>query len=157
MAFENKYVTYGLYLLLVVALVLISYYIYTFFKSVKKANGYTPDRENGTNEEYSGNTNNVESADITLWYASWCPACKSIMNDWKETKQKYDGKKINGCTINFVEIDCSDNTNPISTKSLNDYNIEGFPTVKIIKDGQVIDLDAKPTKDTLETFLNSVV
>ena len=88
MAFENKYVTYGLYLLLVVALVLISYYIYTFFKSVKKANGYTPDRENGTNEEYSGNTNNVESADITLWYASWCPACKSIMNDWKETKQK---------------------------------------------------------------------
>jgi hypothetical protein len=39
----------------------------------------------------------------------------------------------------------------------NKYNIEGFPTIKLLKDGQIIEYDAKPAKDTLKEFLNTVL
>jgi hypothetical protein len=37
------------------------------------------------------------------------------------------------------------------------YKIEGYPTIKLLKDGQVIEYDAKPSKDTLTQFLNTVL
>jgi hypothetical protein len=40
---------------------------------------------------------------------------------------------------------------------MNQYNIEGFPTIKLLKDGQIIEYDAKPTKETLVQFLNTVL
>jgi hypothetical protein len=40
---------------------------------------------------------------------------------------------------------------------MDQYTIEGFPTIKLLKDGQVIDFDAKPTKDSLTQFLNTVL
>ena len=42
-------------------------------------------------------------------------------------------------------------------KMMNQYNIEGYPTIKLLKDGQVIEYDAKPSKDTLNQFLNTVL
>jgi hypothetical protein len=40
---------------------------------------------------------------------------------------------------------------------MNKYNVEGYPTIKLIKDGQVIEYDAKPSKETLTKFLNTVL
>jgi hypothetical protein len=40
---------------------------------------------------------------------------------------------------------------------LNKYNVEGWPTIKLVKDNQVIDYDAKPTKATMVQFLNTVL
>ena len=39
----------------------------------------------------------------------------------------------------------------------NQYNIEGYPTIKLIKDNEVIEYDAKPDKDTLQQFLQTVL
>jgi len=40
---------------------------------------------------------------------------------------------------------------------MNKYNVEGYPTIKLIKDGQVIEYDAKPDKPTLVQFFNTVI
>ena len=40
---------------------------------------------------------------------------------------------------------------------LNRYKIEGYPTIKLLKDNQIIEFDAKPTKDNLEQFLNTAL
>lgn len=37
------------------------------------------------------------------------------------------------------------------------FKIEGYPTIKLVKDGQIIDYDAKPTKETMTEFLNTVL
>ena len=42
-------------------------------------------------------------------------------------------------------------------KMMNKYNVEGYPTIKLLKDGQVIEYDAKPSKETLTQFLNTVL
>jgi len=40
---------------------------------------------------------------------------------------------------------------------MNKYSIEGYPTIKLLKDGQVIEYDAKPSKANLSQFLNTVL
>ena len=40
---------------------------------------------------------------------------------------------------------------------MNKYKIEGFPTIKLLKNGQIIEYDAKPSKTTLVEFLNTAL
>ena len=37
------------------------------------------------------------------------------------------------------------------------FDVEGFPTIKMIKDGQIIEFDAKPTKENLTQFFDTVL
>ena len=78
------------------------------------------------------------------------------MPHWNEVKKQYDSKTINGYTLVFTEVDCSEET-PKIKKITDEYDVEGYPTIKLVKNGEVIDYDAKPTKETLEKFINSVL
>ena len=71
-------------------------------------------------------------------------------------KKDYQQKSVNGYNIVFTEIDCSEETNEVD-QMMNKYKVEGYPTIKLIKNNQVIEYDAKPTKDALEQFLNTVL
>mgnify|MGYP001394068034 CR=1 FL=1 len=104
----------------------------------------------------TGSNTSSSEAEIIFFYANWCPHCKAAMPHWKEVKKQYDGKTINGYTLVFTEVDCSEETPKV--KKLNDeYDVEGYPTIKLVKNGEVIEYDAKPTKETLEKFINSVL
>jgi thioredoxin-like negative regulator of GroEL len=35
------------------------------------------------------------------------------------------------------------------------FNVQGYPTIKLVKGNQVIEYDAKPEKDTLMEFLHT--
>ena len=68
----------------------------------------------------------------------------------------YENKTINGYKIVFTEIDCSEESAEVE-KLMNQYNIEGYPTIKLLKDGQIIEYDAKPSKEILVKFLNTAL
>ena len=91
-----------------------------------------------------------------LFYVDWCPHCKTAKPEWEQVKAEYEGKTINGYSIVFTEINCTNET-PDTEKLMNTYKIEGYPTIKLLKDGQVIEFDAKPTKAHLEQFLKTVI
>ena len=101
----------------------------------------------------SGNSSQVE---LLFFYVDWCPHCKTAKPVWEDLKAEYENKTINGYTIIFNEINCT-NESPEIEKIINTYKIEGYPTIKLLKDGQVIEYDAKPTKETLEQFLNTTL
>ena len=71
-------------------------------------------------------------------------------------KKSYSGKSVNGYNLIFTEVDCSEESED-TKKMTKQYEIEGYPTIKLVKDGQVIDFDAKPDKTTLEKFINTVI
>lgn len=96
------------------------------------------------------------TAEVLFFYANWCPHCKAAKPIWDEFKSEYENKSINGYKIIFTEVDCSEETSEVE-KIINQYNVEGYPTIKLIKDGQVIDYDAKPSKETLNKFLTAVL
>lgn len=134
----------GVILLAIVAIV---YYFYYVSPSLNPT--YEPNSEPPT--KCSSNT-----AELLFFYADWCPHCKAAKPIWNDLKSEYENKTINGYQIIFTDVDCSEETTEVE-KLMNQYSVEGYPTIKLIKDGQVIEYDAKPSRETLIKFLNTVL
>ena len=130
---------------LVVILLLVAFYMYNKQTTTQQM------REN-----FENGTDDKRTAELMLFTVDWCPHCKTAKPEWEQLKAEYKDKKINGYKVIFTDIDCTKET-PQVEKLMNTYKIEGYPTIKLLKDGQVIDFDAKPTKDTLVKFLNTVL
>ena len=89
-----------------------------------------------------------EAADLYFFYTSWCPHCKTAMPVWNKLKE--NTKSVKDININFYEVDC-DKDSATAEK----YNVEGYPTIKLVYNDKVITYDAKPDIDTLKQFLNT--
>ena len=107
-------------------------------------------------EQVGTGSDDSKNAELLFFYADWCPHCKTAKPIWNDLKSEYQNKTINGYRVVFTEVNCSEETAEVD-KMMNQYNVEGYPTIKLIKDGQVIEYDAKPSKDTLTQFLNTVL
>ncbi len=108
------------------------------------------------NREHMPKDGKSNQAELMFFYVDWCPHCKTAKPDWEEVKSEYQDKTVNGYQVIFTEINCTNESDEVE-KLMNQYKIEGFPTIKLLKDGQVIEYDAKPTKETLIQFLNTVL
>jgi thiol-disulfide isomerase/thioredoxin len=102
----------------------------------------------------AGSSSNT--AELLFFFADWCPHCKTAKPIWDDLKSEYETKTINGYQIIFTEVNCSEESAEVE-KMMNKYNVEGYPTIKLLKDGQIIEYDAKPSKETLTQFLNTVI
>jgi thiol-disulfide isomerase/thioredoxin len=136
----------GVAFIAIIGLLFISYYIYTKYQPTFHAN----------REHVPKDINSNKDATLMLFYVDWCPHCNTAKPEWESLKTEYDGKNINGYTITFVEYNCTTESEEI-TQLIDKYSIEGYPTIKLIKDNQVIEYDAKPTKSTMLQFLNTVL
>ena len=139
----------GFYLMILVTIIILCVAAYMVFQKSKP--NLKTSIEPGASKPVSS-----QEAEVLFFYANWCPHCKAAKPHWNEVKNEYDGKTINGYTLKFTDIDCTEET-PDVKQATDEYEIEGYPTIKLIKDGQVIDYDAKPTKDTLEKFITTVL
>ena len=130
--------------------VLAGFYYY-YYVAPQSSAKYKPNSEHITE-----NPNEGKSAELLFFYAEWCPHCKTAKPIWNDIKAQYENKTINGYRVVFTEVNCSEET-PEVDKLMNQYSVEGYPTIKLLKDGQIIEYDAKPSKDTLTQFLNTVL
>ena len=123
------------------------YYFYYVAPQMKAK--YKPNSEQVPVGSESGN-----EAELLFFFADWCPHCKTAKPIWNDLKSEYQNKTINGYQVIFTEINCSEETAEVE-KLMNQYNVEGYPTIKLLKDGQIIEYDAKPSRETLTQFLNT--
>ena len=130
------------------AIVAIFYYFYYIAPSTNTK--YEPNSE----PPRGGGSSN--KAELLFFYADWCPHCKAAKPIWNDLKAEYENKTINGYQVVFTDVDCSEETAEVE-KLMNQYSVEGYPTIKLIKDGQVIEYDAKPSKEALTKILNTVL
>lgn len=64
------------------------------------------------------------------FYAPWCGHCQSLAPEYKKLATMFKG------LIPITSIDANEQSNaPIAQK----YGVKGFPTLKLIKDGNAID------------------
>jgi len=126
-------------------------YYYMYLSSNSTA-AYKANREQVMNS----NGGNGTTAELLFFYADWCPHCKTAKPIWNDLKTEYQNKTINGYNVIFTEVNCSEET-PEVDQMMNKYNVEGYPTIKLLKDGQIIEYDAKPSQETLSQFLNTVL
>ena len=137
-------------------IIIAGYTTYYYFKNrnrvAYKENNDISDYNSGT----GGGGGSGKDVELMRFSATWCPACKRSNPDWEKTKVEYKGKTVNGYNIVFTEIDCTHET-PETDKLMNQYKIEGYPTIKLLKDGKVYDFDANPTQTNLEKFITTIV
>ena len=144
---REKPMYYGMIVVSIVILIITSYLVYQNMKPQLKTQ-----LEPGS----SSSSSSSSDAEIIFFFANWCPHCKAAKPQWKSVKEEYNGKTIKGYKIVFTEVDCTEE-NPKVKEMTEQYDIEGYPTIKLVKDGQIIDYDAKPSKETLEKFINTVL
>jgi thiol-disulfide isomerase/thioredoxin len=102
------------------------------------------------NNEFNQSNPGLESVDMYFFYTEWCPHCKTAKPVWFDFKKEMEGKKVKGIKINFFEVDCDKDT-----ETSDKFNVKGFPTIKMMKGNQLIEYDAKPSKDTLHEFVRT--
>ncbi len=135
----------------VILFVILSIFIYFYFIYPQLNAQFHANSEHNTSDNQGS-----KSAELLFFFADWCPHCKTAKPIWNDLKTEYQNKTINGYQVVFTEINCSEETAEVD-KMMNQYSVEGYPTIKLLKDGQVIEYDAKPSKETLTQFLNTVL
>ena len=147
-------------IMIIVALIffaVLAGFYYYYYVAPEMNVKYKPNRERVSGDA-EGNSSDKEgnSAELLFFFADWCPHCKTAKPIWDDLKTGYENKKINGYRVVFTEVNCSEESAEVE-KMMNKYNVEGYPTIKLLKDGQIIEYDAKPSKETLNQFLNTVL
>jgi thiol-disulfide isomerase/thioredoxin len=102
-------------------------------------------------------TGDVGNVTIYLFSADWCPHCKTALPEWQNFSHNYNGKEVNGYEISCINVNCTDDKDADVIEYIKKYNVEGYPTIKMIKGEKVIDFDAKVTNSALESFVKNMV
>jgi thiol-disulfide isomerase/thioredoxin len=138
-----------LYIGLGLLFIIVAFYTYKTYIKPGIYEGYVANNEFKQQVDGKGASGDVE---LYFFYTNWCPHCKTAKPIWQELKSDMQDKKINGRQITFIDVDCDADTATAET-----FEVKGYPTIKLVKDGQVIEYDAKPDKDTLMEFLQTTV
>ena len=80
---------------------------------------------------------------ITLYHANWCGHCKRFKPNWDSLKTFFDSNNIQ-----HNEYEHSQNQ-----KEIDQANIEGFPTIKINKNGKEYEYKGERTEEALKKEL----
>lgn len=66
---------------------------------------------------------------LVKFYAPWCGHCKRLAPDFDKASTILVN---NDPSVQLIKVDCT-----VETKTCSKYNVNGYPTLKIFKDGQV--------------------
>lgn len=142
--------SYGTYIGIAFVIIVLSFAAVMYYNYLNKV----------SREVYESTHDDLQTADkqaeIMFFHTTWCPHCKTAKPEWDQLKAEYSNSTINGSKVTFTEVDCTEET-PEVEGMIQKFKIEGYPTIKLIKDGQVFEYDAKPTKEVMHDFLIELV
>jgi thiol-disulfide isomerase/thioredoxin len=140
----------------IILLILATLYAYNYMVLPNQKNKdfkNLPNTAAGSSNEF----NNGKSIIIRFFTVDWCPYCKKADPEWSMFAPNYDGSVRNGYTIRCIRTDCTKDKDPEVQSIVKKFGIQGYPTVKMEKDGKVIDFDAKVTNEHLTQFVQNMV
>ena len=140
------------FVILIIGAAIYGYYIY-YLPSVKSRNFSDLSNKRPVENGKGG------GGDILVYFfhVDWCPHCKTASPEWKTFSDNYDGLEVNGYTLRCINKDCTNDKDASVQDLIQKHKIEGYPTIKMIKDNKTIDFDAKVTNSNLEKFIENMV
>jgi thioredoxin-like negative regulator of GroEL len=84
---------------------------------------------------------------LTMFYASWCGHCTHFRPIYEAASRLAKEKNVN---VQFTAIECSTYNSVVT-----DFNIKGFPTVILFKDGNQSVYDGKRVSSDIVEWVNS--
>jgi thiol-disulfide isomerase/thioredoxin len=137
---------YYYYIIIIAVLVIFLYVTYYAYYNI-----YKKSEPNKYKNVANVNRRNKEVT-IFFFHVDWCPHCKKALPEWNTFKSQNNEKQINGYIVKCVDLNCTNETSDI-TRAINEYNIDSYPTVKMLKENQKIEFDSKITSTALESFV----
>lgn len=152
----SKYIRpYQTRIVVATAIIIFGYFAYYGYNKFY-ARKYMENMHAGTGKNYANESRVNRVVIIYFFHADWCPHCKKAEPEWEKFMANYDGKEVNGYDIQCVDINCTTET-PKVKELLNEFSIESYPTVKMVKDGKTIEFDSKIKETTLEKFVETML
>jgi len=159
-AFQNYYTP----LLIIILLALFGYAAYVIYNKYKTREKATAGNDDIANEQGA----DTVTVMITLYYVDWCPHSNAIMTEWNLFKDEYNKKEVNGYKLDVSDINLTnedgskdhDDTYPNQStvkKIQLENKITGYPTIKMYKNNEIIDFEAKVTVNNLEQFVEIIL
>jgi len=141
----------------VITLIILYLIYYVFFSNSDKDISSELDEDYEDEEELlEGMEGGEKQAELLFFFADWCPHCKKAKPIVDEIKNKYDKRTINFHTINVTYVDCTNETQE-SKRLLEQYEVEGFPTLFLKIGKNVTKYEESPSKDELSKFIEKII
>jgi len=154
---------------LIIFFIFIGVGYYTYYRY------YIPYIEKQNGSDIANSNGKKKIVNIFFFFVDWCPHCKTAKPEWNNFKLQYNNIEKDNYLIKCYDINCTEDngtieiseippeasdihTTPVKIADLiRKYNIEAYPTIKMIKDDTTIDYDAKITNSNLEKFIESTL
>jgi len=170
-AFYYKYLlpnkNVSLVILFLIIFALVGYGIYYIYSTRSQdaqtgniANGGA--RKNGFSGSGASGSSAPGTVEILFFNVDWCPHCVKAKPEWEKFCDTYDGQTVNGkytvsCRGGKKGINCTNTDDAKVNAMIQQYSIEGYPTLKAIQDGnQVVDFQSKITFSNMEQFIQTM-
>jgi thiol-disulfide isomerase/thioredoxin len=137
------------YYYIIIAIIVIIIFLAVIYYSYNSI--FSKVKQNKFSDVANTNRRNKEAI-VYFFHVDWCPHCKKALPEWNTFKAENDGKQINGYKLKCIEMDCTNETSDI-TRAINEYNIDSYPTIKMLKENQKIEFDSKITNTSLNSFV----
>jgi len=147
----NPYYVTILIVVFSIVFILLGYYSYNEFYVKKLAK-----KEEKQFSDVANADNRKKELIIYFFHVDWCPHCKTAKPIWDDFSKKYDNTVKKEYKILCLAKNCTEENSEI-TGLINEYGINSYPTIKMLKDGKKIEFDSKITSDTLDQFVTSMV
>jgi protein disulfide-isomerase-like protein len=117
-------------------------------KYVPKLDGFKMSKiekfEGDMEEEKKEDFENPEKESMVLFYAPWCPHCKTVMGDWAKLKKSApEGVKI-------AKVNCDE-----KPEMAEKHGVKGFPTIILFKGGKKVYFEGPRNLENFLEFIKS--
>jgi thiol-disulfide isomerase/thioredoxin len=108
----------------------------------EKKEGFEADEEK--KEDKKEDFENMENGSMVLFYAPWCPHCKTVMGDWAKLKKAAPGG------MKIAKVNC-DEKPELAEK----HDVKGFPTIILFKGGKKVYFEGPRNLENFLEFIKS--
>tara|TARA_Y200000002_G_C22494223_1_gene584330 strand:- start:14 stop:541 length:528 start_codon:yes stop_codon:yes gene_type:complete len=88
---------------------------------------------------------------IVLFYVDWCPHCVSTKPEWEKLVNNMNNTEVNGNKV--VVSACNAEGSELEQNFAKENNVQGFPTIKVIKENDVVEYNGARNAEALEEFV----
>ena len=146
-----------IFIVIAILFIITAVFVYKKYVSPRLNPNFIANKEwMGKNNSNNNNSTNAldgpQEAEIFFFHTEWCPHCKKAAPIWEQFKEQNEGKIINNYKLIFRDIDADKDE---ATANL--FDVQAFPTIKLKKNQEITEYDAKPQVATLNKFINTVL
>ena len=131
----------------------LAFFVYNKYVAPKLNPDFVP------NKEFVQKDSDVDEAILYYFRVDWCPICKNKSDPViKELKEFYEKNPPPNIPLTFITINPEkDEGAAEGFEEKFNLNVDGFPSIFLVKGDKIVEFNANPTIDTLKDFIHAAL